>query len=162
MDSVYGKWGINDLERWFQKQGITDPRDVTDIMLVSYWRHLNSKPIELEKQIRSHMDWWTRGELRIVHENRPLSQQLLTASLKTNDGRFFSIGTLPGRVKVVSFINTKYYPAELVLRSLRDLRQKYHADDVSMSVIVFDFKKVSKRKLKTGSGVHDTADDIAE
>jgi hypothetical protein len=33
---------------------------------------------------------------------------------------------------------------------------------MSMSVIVFECKKLGKHKLKTGSGVHDTARDITE
>jgi len=161
MADVYDKWGSNDLRKWFQTRGIFDPRDVTDIMLVSYSRHLNSKPIELDAQIYRHRAWWNREGPAIVHENRQLSEQLMTAAMKTQNGHLLTIGNLPGRIKVVCFADTECKPTADLLKGLRDLRQKYDPTSVSMSVVVLDCKALDIHKTKVSDGVFDSPGEIA-
>lgn len=42
----FGLWKDSHLCKWFKKQGITHPDDMSGIILTSYWRYLNSKPID--------------------------------------------------------------------------------------------------------------------
>lgn len=139
MADVYGKWGMEDLERWLKEQGIDDPRDVTDIMLVSYWRQLNDKPIDLANQIAWHRGWWTRGGPLIVAENRELPTQFLDRKIKSKrSNSSFSLRNLPGRLKVVAFVDTEIEPSKQIIKYLSDLSEKYPNSQISVSVLVFD------------------------
>jgi hypothetical protein len=50
------------LAEWFNAQGIYHPDDMSGIILTSFWRHLNKKPIKLEEQIKHHQDYWKKQE----------------------------------------------------------------------------------------------------
>ncbi len=54
----WGLWSGSQLSKWFNKKGIEHPDDMSGIILISYWRHLNSKPIKLEEQIKESQDYW--------------------------------------------------------------------------------------------------------
>jgi hypothetical protein len=55
----WGLWAGSPLAKNFNKLGITHPDDMSSIILVSYWRHLNGKPLEVEKQVACYQHWWT-------------------------------------------------------------------------------------------------------
>jgi uncharacterized protein DUF6794 len=38
--------------------------DMSGMVLVSYWRHLNDKPIEIEKQVACYRRWWEEWDRR--------------------------------------------------------------------------------------------------
>jgi hypothetical protein len=42
------------LAKWFKVRGIDDEDDAADIIIHSFWRHLNAKPIDLDRQIKAH------------------------------------------------------------------------------------------------------------
>jgi hypothetical protein len=42
------------LAKWFKTRGIDDSDDMADIVVHSFWRHLNAKPIDLDGQIEAH------------------------------------------------------------------------------------------------------------
>ncbi len=48
----WGLWEGSRLSVWFQKKGIEHPDIMSGIILTSFWRHLNGKPIGLEEQFR--------------------------------------------------------------------------------------------------------------
>lgn len=58
----WGLWSGSRLASWFNERGITHPDDMSGIILDSYWRFLNDKPIELEKQIRFYQEYWEEIE----------------------------------------------------------------------------------------------------
>ena len=58
----WGLWGDSRLAKWFNAQGITHPDDMSGIILDSFWRHLNSKPIKLEEQVKYYQDYWKKQE----------------------------------------------------------------------------------------------------
>ena len=47
----WGLWDGSRLARYFNKLEIHHPDDMSQIILDTFWRYLNGKPIELEKQI---------------------------------------------------------------------------------------------------------------
>lgn len=53
-------WGGSRLAKWFNAQGITHPDDMSGIILDSFWRHLNEKPINLEQQVKYYQDYWKK------------------------------------------------------------------------------------------------------
>ncbi len=67
----YGLWSRTCLVDFFWSKGIFHPEDMAAILLTSYHRYLNAKPIQLEDQIKMYKDYW-KNEVDIVlsNENR--------------------------------------------------------------------------------------------
>lgn len=58
--NAWGLWRGSRLARWFNTQGIFHPDDMSGIILHSFWRHLNGKPIQLEEQVQVYQDHWKK------------------------------------------------------------------------------------------------------
>jgi len=58
----WGLWGCSRLSRWFNEKGIKHPDDMSGIILDSFWRHLNGKPIKLDEQVKHYQDYWKTFE----------------------------------------------------------------------------------------------------
>lgn len=56
----WGLWAGSRLAVYFREIGIGHPDDMSGIILTSYLRHLNNRPIELEAQIKFYQDYWRR------------------------------------------------------------------------------------------------------
>ena len=50
--------GKNRISRFFKSKGISHPDDMSSIILTSFHRNLNNKPIELNEQINSYKAYW--------------------------------------------------------------------------------------------------------
>jgi hypothetical protein len=63
--------------KWFRAGGSALPGvlraqhldDASGIVLTSYWRYLNGKPLEVESQISCHHRWW-REQHRLIEETK--------------------------------------------------------------------------------------------
>jgi hypothetical protein len=58
MRNNWGLWGGSHLKEWFNEKGIYHPDDMSGIILESYWRYLNDRPIELKQQIAHYEEYW--------------------------------------------------------------------------------------------------------
>lgn len=56
--NAYGLWTRTCLVEYFWSKGIFHPDDMSAIMLTTYHRYLNGKPLELEKQIAMYQQFW--------------------------------------------------------------------------------------------------------
>jgi hypothetical protein len=54
----WGLWSGSRLKDYFNNQGIKHPDDMSGIILISFWRHLNNKPIQLREQISYYQRYW--------------------------------------------------------------------------------------------------------
>jgi len=54
----WGLWGGSRLAKWFNAQGVNHADDMSTIILMSFWRHLNDQPIELDGQVAFYQKWW--------------------------------------------------------------------------------------------------------
>lgn len=54
----WGLWGGSPLAQYFGGLGIHHPDDMSGIILTSFWRHLNGKPLELEAQVAYYKRFW--------------------------------------------------------------------------------------------------------
>jgi hypothetical protein len=54
----WGLWRGSRLSKWFNAQSIWHPDDMSGIILTSYWRYLNNRPMELDAQIKYYVDYW--------------------------------------------------------------------------------------------------------
>lgn len=58
---IRNNWGLGSgsrLKTYFNSLKVHHPDDMSGIILNSFWRSLNDKPIQLEKQIKYHQDYW--------------------------------------------------------------------------------------------------------
>ncbi len=53
-------WGESCLSKWFNDQGIKHADDMSGIILDSFWRYLNSKPIKIDEQVKFYQDYWEK------------------------------------------------------------------------------------------------------
>jgi len=61
MRNNWGLWGEGSrLAKWFNSKGIMHPDDMSGIILDSFWRHLNDKPIKLKEQVKCYQDYWEK------------------------------------------------------------------------------------------------------
>ncbi len=56
----WGLWSGSRLKKYFNDLGIHHPDDMSGIILTSFWRHLNNKPIKLKEQIKYYQDYWKK------------------------------------------------------------------------------------------------------
>lgn len=57
----WGLWRNSELKNYFVDKGIVHPDNMSGIILTSYHRHLNNKPIDLEGQIKFYQKWDQSG-----------------------------------------------------------------------------------------------------
>jgi len=58
----WGLWTGSPLAKWLRDKGVRHPDDMSSIILVSFWRHLNDKAIKLDEQIAESRAYWDRLE----------------------------------------------------------------------------------------------------
>jgi hypothetical protein len=66
----WGLWHGSVLAKWFNARGIYHPDDMSGIIIDTFWRTVNDKPIELEAQIKHCQDFWERQGIDIAAEAR--------------------------------------------------------------------------------------------
>jgi len=58
----WGLWGrSSDLYKWFIKNGVWHPDDMTGIIFHSLWRHLNKNPIKFKEQVMYYKKFWEKN-----------------------------------------------------------------------------------------------------
>lgn len=55
--------GKNQISRFFKSKGISHPDDMSSIILTSFHRHLNNKPIDLDSQIEYYKSYWKNARI---------------------------------------------------------------------------------------------------
>ena len=56
----WGLWAGSNLRDWFNDKGIHHADDMSAIILTSFWRFLNQKPIDFESQVKFYQDYWAK------------------------------------------------------------------------------------------------------
>lgn len=54
----WGLWRDSKLKHYFLDKGVGHPEDMSGIILTSYHRYLNNKPIDLEEQVKKYQDFY--------------------------------------------------------------------------------------------------------
>lgn len=112
MRNNWGLWKGLTLAKWFSQHDIHHPDDMSGIILTSYWRHLNGKPIHLEEQVREYKAYWEQAlkdaakeKLRAAAARQKLRQMMAGTRVvpsKTAILRLPSISDLSFRVRYVA------------------------------------------------------------
>jgi len=74
MRNNWGLWGGSRLSKYFNDMGISNPEDMSGIILASYHRHLLGAPVNLNEQLSFYKDYWAKARredtLRKIKEFR--------------------------------------------------------------------------------------------
>ncbi len=63
MRNNWGLWGGSRLAEWFSERGLMiHPDTMSGIILTSFWRHLNNKPIDIDGQLKPYQILGRRGK----------------------------------------------------------------------------------------------------
>jgi hypothetical protein len=54
----WGLWRESPLARYFLALGVEHPDDMSGIILRSFWRRLNGRPLEVQAQASCYQRWW--------------------------------------------------------------------------------------------------------
>lgn len=115
------------LVEYFNKLGIADGENMSNIIITSYWRHLNNQPIDLESQLETARSD-ERRELPIIAENKQLSDKFV---------QVFELSATPGEksktpVTVLAFINEG---DSSTMKGLVKLRSLFPRDQLAVKVV---------------------------
>jgi len=60
----WGLWGGSRLREYFNKLGLRHPDDMSSVVLNSFWRHLNNKPLKVDEQVKYYQEYWEKMKSR--------------------------------------------------------------------------------------------------
>jgi len=62
MRNNWGLWAGSRLSFYFADLGVFHPDDMSGVILRSFHRHLNGKPLKVEKQVKFYLDYWKKAQ----------------------------------------------------------------------------------------------------
>lgn len=134
--NTFGLRERNPLTVYFGKMGITDGASMSSMIIQSYWRHLNGRPLGIEEQASSYKSYEEKRQY-IITDSKPLPNGLLTGDYTALNGETRTISKLPGAIKVISFVPAQGGRALSQLKAVASVRGKYSEKQVSMLVLKF-------------------------
>ncbi|PZM80349.1 MAG: hypothetical protein DKT66_13880 [Candidatus Melainabacteria bacterium] len=139
MCDVYSKWGMEALNRYFAAVNVTDPCEIDGIVLDSYWRHLNHKPLVIDQKIRANQAW--RDQFRSsVPKSVVLPEAVLNYEIATSTDKNMSIRMLPGKIKLIVLYANGQPVDCFALRALKSVSEKFSLKDLSCILLLVDSK----------------------
>jgi len=96
----WGLWGGSQLAKYFNSSGIYHPDDMSGIILDSFWRHMNGKPLAIEEKIQRSQAYW-----RAVAEPKPLTFLECTSGVKYEG--YLTSETADGMSRAIHFGHCK-------------------------------------------------------
>lgn len=60
MRNTWGLWHNSVLAQWFKRRGIYHADDMSGIILDSFWRTINNKPVDLAGQVAYYREFWKK------------------------------------------------------------------------------------------------------
>ncbi|MBN1570409.1 MAG: sel1 repeat family protein [Acidobacteria bacterium] len=58
MRNQWGLWGNGPLAKYFEKMGLHHPDDMSGVILTTFWRHLNQKPLNVSAEVAHYQAHW--------------------------------------------------------------------------------------------------------
>ncbi|MDQ5964726.1 MAG: repeat protein [Cyanobacteriota bacterium erpe_2018_sw_39hr_WHONDRS-SW48-000098_B_bin.30] len=142
MADVYYKWNFTPLYKFFEARGITKEREVLGILLDSYWRHLNDKPIDLGTQISTHKAYWD-DQKTVIAPNQQLPESIWLCPLKTSSGTEYSLSTIKTKLQIVAFLMADDMGNAASIKALKDLPNKHPTKDLAITVCVIPASSIT-------------------
>ena len=60
MRNNWGLWAGSRLRDYLHKLGLRHPDDMSSVILKSFWRHLNGKPLKIDEQVKYYQEYWEK------------------------------------------------------------------------------------------------------
>jgi hypothetical protein len=60
MRNNWGLWAGSRLRDYLHKLGLRHPDDMSSVILKSFWRHLNGKPLKIDEQVKYYQEYWDK------------------------------------------------------------------------------------------------------
>lgn len=99
MRNNWGLWGGARLAKYFNGIGIYHPDDMSGIILVSFWRHLNSQAIWLDEQVAYYQKYW-KAHAEPKKKTCPLDGSLIEVTMTLDKDEDPQVGAIHiGRCK---------------------------------------------------------------
>jgi hypothetical protein len=78
--AIRNNWGLwrkrkNRLNLFFNIRGIRHPDDISSIILTSFHRHLNSKDIDLKRQIKYYKEYWKKARIEYQEKEKRQNEE---------------------------------------------------------------------------------------
>lgn len=67
----WGLWGGSRLREYFKKLGLAHPDDMSSVVLNSFWRHLNNKPLKVDEQVKYYQEYWKKMKEKNAKKKTP-------------------------------------------------------------------------------------------
>lgn len=101
------------LVKSFGDLGITNFNDMSDIILISLWRDLHSRPIKLKEQVRVHLmaSKYTFPETR---DKMTVPPNVWNMPLKLSNGKRTSLSKLNAKVVAITFVYSDDHSARAI------------------------------------------------
>lgn len=88
MRNNWGLWGGGPLAKYFEKLGLHHPDDMSGLILTTFWRHLNERPLEIDKEVAHYQAYWFQEAKKGCEDVKDSEHADACARL----GYFFQIG----------------------------------------------------------------------
>ncbi|GBC62870.1 hypothetical protein DENIS_3854 [Desulfonema ishimotonii] len=88
----WGLWKKNRLVEYFKKLEIFHPDDMSEIILNSYQRYLQKKPIKLDEQVASYKEYWKKATVPEPFVDPQTGKEVKVRSSIYLENRYINIG----------------------------------------------------------------------
>jgi peroxiredoxin len=127
-------WAGSRLSKYFNQLGIFHPDDMSGIILTSYWRHLQSRPIKLDEQVEYYKEYWRKTQEKEAAVTR-VPETAMNRPLRSYDGERITIADYEGKVIVLAWWYLLCKPSELscqMIPHLVTLKKRYGAQGLEV------------------------------
>lgn len=143
----WGLWGNSELKQALQDSGFVHPDDMSSVVLKSYHRRLNHKPLPIREEAMKYREYWNRapgdgfssGDLHTDHDTLTSAVDLL---------RFFPVGD----TIVVSLFATRKATFETHAASVRGIAVVKEHKDGKLVLLLIDVPKPRKYTVEYNAG----------
>lgn len=132
--NYWALWAGGRLSKYFNELGINHPDDMSGIILTSYWRHLHSRPIQLDEQVERCRKYWQDLKEKEASVT-PVSKSAMSIPLKAYDGKSIRLNDYAGHVVVLAWWSIFCDPqseCDAVLPHLVQLKSKFASEGVEV------------------------------
>lgn len=115
--------GGSPLLDYFRKMGVSNPDDISSIILRSLWRDLHRQPLRLEEQVKSAREYWYYQSPQVT-EKRALSNKMWNTELPLSNGKRIKLLEWKGKPFILALVYRDYVSIKAV-RALNEINSRY-------------------------------------
>lgn len=124
------------LVKSFAKMGLTNPDDISSIIMTSLWRDLHSQPWKVENQVNAIKEYNFYNAPQVT-VRKMIPEKMWTQQLETVDGNKFQLSDYKNKclVILISFYDSHSIDA---INYLKSMKSKFSNKDFAVVAYLFD------------------------